>query len=236
MSDARGAMSSTICGATRAMRRGGCCATGASRPAVLILGLGIGANTAIFSVVNATLFRASPFADPDRLVDIYQNGTNGAASTPTRTRRISTWRRTPTCSRSTTAVSRAASRELSGRGRAAAGVVEYTTASYPVRARAAAVAGPLVRRRRRSARRRGRGRRRPPGLDRALRRGSVGRRPHDPHAGRARHHRRRRPGGLRRHAQHRPGHRFLAADLVRSRPSAARRGCSIGGPPKRRSS
>ena len=44
--------------------------------AVLILGLGLGANTAIFSLINATLFRQQSFADPDRLVDIYQNATN----------------------------------------------------------------------------------------------------------------------------------------------------------------
>ena len=44
--------------------------------AVLILGLGIGANTAIFSLINATLFRQQSFADPDRLVDIYQNASN----------------------------------------------------------------------------------------------------------------------------------------------------------------
>ena len=45
--------------------------------AVLILGLAIGANTAIFSVVNAVLFRDQAFADPDRLVDIYQNDPAG---------------------------------------------------------------------------------------------------------------------------------------------------------------
>jgi predicted permease len=44
--------------------------------AVLILGLGIGVNTASFSVINATLWRGSLAAAPDRLVDIYQNGAN----------------------------------------------------------------------------------------------------------------------------------------------------------------
>jgi len=45
--------------------------------AVLILGLAIGANTAIFSLVNAALFRRQGFTDPDRLINIYQNDTAG---------------------------------------------------------------------------------------------------------------------------------------------------------------
>ena len=44
--------------------------------AVVILGLGIGANTAIFSLINATLLRGQSVADPHRLVDIYQTATN----------------------------------------------------------------------------------------------------------------------------------------------------------------
>jgi len=45
--------------------------------AVLTLALGIGANTAIFSVVSATLLRLQPVSDPERLVFVF-NGPAGS--------------------------------------------------------------------------------------------------------------------------------------------------------------
>jgi predicted permease len=61
--------------------------------AALTLALGIGANTAIFSVVNAALLRPLPYARPERIVAIWDGrGQPGATQGATLPRNFQLWR------------------------------------------------------------------------------------------------------------------------------------------------
>jgi hypothetical protein len=58
----------------RGLRR----APGFATLAILTLGLGIGASTALFSVVEGVLLRALPYPDADRIVRLYQVSSDGS--------------------------------------------------------------------------------------------------------------------------------------------------------------
>lgn len=67
---------------------------GITGAALLALALGIGANTALFSVASATLWRDLPFRDPDRLVLVSEEGSGDTmVPSPVTRTALHEWRR-----------------------------------------------------------------------------------------------------------------------------------------------
>lgn len=83
------ALRSDVRFALRALRRN----PGFFAAAAIIVGLGVGANTAVFSVAHALLVRPLPFEQPERLVWIANDGEGGMSAVTSRTSNLRDFRR-----------------------------------------------------------------------------------------------------------------------------------------------
>src|ERR1039458_5006425 len=74
--------------AVRSMRRN----PGFTAVAITALALGVGANTAIFSVVNGVILQPLPFREPDRLVRLGESFPNGGHNDSVSIPKYMAWR------------------------------------------------------------------------------------------------------------------------------------------------
>src|SRR5262249_32634659 len=108
--------------AARALAR----SRGIAVAAILTLGLGIGASTAVFSIVEGVLLRALPYPEPARIVQVSQLNTTGKP-TATSQPNFEDWH--------------AESHSFQALARYASFPTTVVGGSEPVRVRAAAVSG-----------------------------------------------------------------------------------------------
>jgi putative ABC transport system permease protein len=100
--------------------------------AISTLGLGIGANTAIFSVVNTLLLRPLPYADPERLVTIWEvtRGRDNVSGSPAN---YLYWRDAATTVEAMAAISNTSRTTFSGQGEPEELPMQYVTANvFPI--------------------------------------------------------------------------------------------------------
>jgi hypothetical protein len=159
--------------------------------AVLTLGLGIGANTAIFSVVNGVLLRPLPFPEPDRIVRLWEQTRAGGRNNVSNPNFLD-WRARATSFEALSAYRGGTETVLGGRDAVFAEAYIVTDGFFRVLG-VPPGARPHVRRGRDARRGRAGGGRRPPILERDARRA-------DRSLATARDHRRRAGAGRRRHA------------------------------------
>jgi putative ABC transport system permease protein len=111
--------------AARSLRK----SPGFSVVAILTLALGIGASTAMFTLVNSVLLRPLEYRDPDRLVMVWEQTPRGDPTNPTSPLNFFAWQEQAT-SFEALAAATDQPRNLSGGGEAEEVMVRATTANF----------------------------------------------------------------------------------------------------------